>query len=128
MEQEITAKQAQQYLDIKKSRFFEVIKAFKQNKNNYSIAYTREKATNKLDSAIEQHILSELQTEKETVVENPLTPVKHYNYSYIQDLIYEKYQEKVSVPTIINRAKENGFYKEKPPKKKHEREVITNYV
>lgn len=128
LDKEITAKQAQQYLDVKKSRFFEIIKNFKQNKENYSISYTREKSTNKINPAIEQHILNELKTEKETIIDNPIVPVKHYNYSYIQNLIHEKYQKNVSVPTIINRAKMHGFYKAKPPKRKHDREVITNYA
>lgn len=34
----------------------------------------------------------------------------------------------VSLPTIINRAKKNGFYLGKPKKTSHDREVLTNYA
>ena len=37
------------------------------------------------------------------------------------------YNQKVSLSTIINRAKANGFYLLKPERKAHDREVITNY-
>ena len=55
-------------------------------------------------------------------------PVRFYNYSYIRDLLLNKYQQKVSLPTIINRAKEYNFYCPKPERKAHDREVLTNYV
>jgi len=37
------------------------------------------------------------------------------------------YNQKVSLSTIINRAKTKGFYLIKPKRKVHEKEVITNY-
>ena len=72
-------------------------------------------------------ILRELQVEKD-MIENPDIPVRHYNYSYIRDLLREKYDQKVSVSTIIGRAKQYGFSVKKPPKAAHDREVLTNYV
>jgi hypothetical protein len=55
-------------------------------------------------------------------------PLKSYNYSYIKDLLEEKYNQKVSLPTIIDRAKKNDFYLRKPKRTIHDREVLTNYV
>jgi len=44
-------------------------------------------------------------------------------------MILSSKEQKVSLPTIIKRAKEWGFYKSKQKKRKsHNREVLTNYV
>ena len=48
-------------------------------------------------------------------------------YSYIKDLLEQKYNQRVSLPTIIDRAKRNNFYFLRPKRKAHDREVITNY-
>jgi hypothetical protein len=44
-----------------------------------------------------------------------------------KDILEKDYNQKVSLTTIINRAKANGFYLSKPKRKVHEKEVITNY-
>jgi hypothetical protein len=38
------------------------------------------------------------------------------------------YHQKVSLPTIINRAKKNGFYLPRSKKTAHDREVLTHYA
>ena len=49
--------------------------------------------------------------------------------SYIKDQIYQNYGQKVSLPTIIKRAKEWGFYKPRQKERKcHDGEILTNYV
>jgi hypothetical protein len=40
-------------------------------------------------------------------------PIRYYNYSYIKDLLEQKYGQKVSLPTLIDRAKRNNFYFER---------------
>jgi len=56
-------------------------------------------------------------------------PLRRYNYSYIKDLLETKYHQRISVPTIIDRAKKNGFHvKRKSKKTVHDREVLTNYT
>jgi hypothetical protein len=55
--------------------------------------------------------------------------LRHYNYSYIKDLLETKYYQKVSLPTIIDRAEKNDFYVKKERRKDpHDREVVTNYI
>ena len=54
-------------------------------------------------------------------------PIKYYNYSYLKDLLEQKYSQKVPLPTIIDRAKRNNFYFLRPKRKAHDKEVITNY-
>ena len=60
-------------------------------------------------------------------LESKEVPFKYYNYSYIKDLLEQKYSQKVSLPTIIDRAKRNNFYFLRPKGKAHDKEVITNY-
>ena len=50
------------------------------------------------------------------------------SYHYIKDRVYKTYRQKVSVNTIIHRAKKHGFYLRKPQRTPHDREVLTRYV
>jgi len=38
------------------------------------------------------------------------------------------YKQEVSLPTIIDRAKRNGFYLKKPRRSVHDQEVLTHYA
>jgi len=115
-------------LGIRRRRFFELLKEYRNNPNDFSIQYKRKRATRNISKDVEKNIISELAKEKK-LIEDKSIPVSFYNYSYIKDQIYQAYGQKVSLPTIINRAKKEGFYKLKKRKKKfHDREVLTNYV
>src|SRR3989304_2171676 len=73
-------------------------------------------------------LIKQLSIEKELIGDENV-PIKSYNYSYIKDLLVKKYNQTVSLPTIIDRAKKNGFYLKKRPKRTvHDREVLTNYI
>jgi len=74
---------------------------------------------------IEQNI-QELKIEKDLIKAKEV-PIKYYNYSYLKDLLEQKYGQRVSLPTIIDRAKRNNFYFLRSKRKAHDREVITNY-
>jgi len=82
--------------------------------------------TRTISKAIETNIIKELNTEKDLIKAKDV-PIRCYNYSYIKDILENDYNQKVSLSTIINRAKANGFYLTKPKRKVHDREVITNY-
>lgn len=128
LSRELIAKEAMRYLGIGRTRLYQLAQEYVGSKKNFSIAYVRNKPTRQLDPAIERNIVKELKLEKVQIIDNPDVPVSRYNYSYIQNLLKEKYQQTVSVNTVISRAKEQGYWKKKPPKKIHDREVITNYV
>lgn len=115
-----------QILKIKRSRFFELLSRYKNNPEGFSIQYKRT-TPKRIRKHLEKIIIKQLETEKK-MIENKDIPIKFYNYSYIKDQILKEHQEKVSVTTIIKRAKENGFYIPKPQRKAHDREVITNYA
>jgi len=114
-------------LGIKRSRFFEILKEYREDSENFSIAYKREKRTRTISKEIEENILKELSIER-GLIGNRDMPIRSYNYSYIRDQLWSKYGQKVSVPTVINRAKKNNFYFPRKERKSHDREVLTNYV
>ena len=114
-------------LGVKRRRFFELLKEYKHDPGEFSISYNRKKNPRRIVKGIEKNIVKELRIEKRLIVNKDM-PIKSYNYSYIKDQLYNKYQQKVSLPTIIDRAKRNGFYFPKRERKSHDREVLTNYV
>ena len=114
-------------LGVKRRRFFELLKEYKHDPAKFSISYNRKKHPRRIVKGIEKNIVKELRIEKRLIVNKDM-PIKSYNYSYIKDQLYNKYKQKVSLPTIIDRAKRNGFYFPKRERKSHDREVLTNYV
>jgi len=123
---EIERRYIQEILEIKKRRFFALLKQYRQDPSNLSIQYKRREPI-RISQDIESNILKELCVEK-TVIEDEDVPLNSYNYSYIKDVLESKYNQKVSLPTIIDRAKKNGFYLKKRKRKAHDREVLTNYA
>jgi len=116
----------QEVLGIGKTRLFTLIKAYRRNPDEFSIHYTRHTSTRRISQDVEDSILRELQMER-TMTENPDIPLRHYNYSYIRDLLKEKYHQKVALSTIIGRAKRHDCYVKKRSKKGlHDHEVLTN--
>lgn len=127
LNKEIERKYIQEILGIKKRRFFMLVKQYRKNPANFSIQYNRKVKTRMIDQNIENNIIKELKIEKE-LIEDKHIPLRCYNYSYIKDLLEKEYKQKVSLPTIIDRAKRNNFYLKKPKRAVHDREVLTNYI
>jgi len=126
LKKKVEREEIQKVLDIKKTRFFALVKRLKDNPENFSVSYFRSIPTRTISKDIETNIIKELNTEKD-LIQAKEVPIKCYNYSYIKDILEKEYYQKVSLSTIINRAKANGFYLLKPERKAHDREVITNY-
>lgn len=127
LRKEIKRTYIQEILGIGQTRFFALIKSYKQDPDNFSVQYKRNTPTRKILSDIEENIIKELTIEKQ-MIENKEIPLKSYNYSYIRDLLINKYSQKVALSTIIDRAKKKGFYLRKSKRKVHDREVLTNYI
>src|SRR3989339_326785 len=108
LSKELSIDEAMKYLCIGRSRFFEMVKAYRNPKVTFSIAYKRT-TPKRMSSEAEKHILAELEEEKK-LIENRNIPVWTYNYSAVRDTVLQKYQVDVSVPTIITRAKDHGYY------------------
>lgn len=93
-------------LKIKRRRFFELLEEYRKDPDRFSIGYQRRRPTRKIPDKVEKDIIKELEIAK-SIIEDKDLPITHYNYSYIQDQL----EKKVSLPTIIRRAKDKGFYK-----------------
>ena len=124
---EIKRPYLQEVLGIKPRRFWELVKRYQQDPSSFSIHYARRNPTRAISAAIEKNILKELSIEKKLIVDKQI-PLRSYNYSYIKDRLETVYDQKVSVPTIIDRAKKKGFYLRKPQRHAHDREVLTQYI
>lgn len=112
----VERKYLQDILGIKKAMFFRLVKKYRGNPKTFSIDYSR-KSSKRIPENTEKNILKELKIDQK-IIKDKNVPLKRYNYSYIKDRLETEYKQKVSLPTIIDRAKKNGFYLDKRPKKR----------
>jgi transposase len=112
----------QEILGIGKTRFFALVKEYRQDSEAFSVGYERH-TPNRLSAAVEAEIERELLREK-AIVEDKRLPISGYNYSALRDRLKKKGIE-VSVTTIIDRAKRLDCYKPRKKRKAHDREVLT---
>lgn len=112
----------QEMLGIGKSRFFALLKEYRQDPGAFSVAYQR-RTSARLPADVETEVKEALLREKE-IVEDPDLPISGYNYSALRDRL-EKKGIDVSVTTIIDRAKKLGCHKPRRKRKVHDREVLT---
>jgi hypothetical protein len=124
---EIERSYVEEVLGIGKTRLFSLIKSYRKNPEAFSIQYERRSKPRLIEPAIEKNIFKELSIEKK-LIQNPAVPLKSYNYSYIRTRLQTAYDQTVSLPAIIRRAKQNGFYLNKPKRTVHDREVLTRYA
>lgn len=92
----ITKKYLQDFLKIKNSRFFVLIKKFKTNPNTFSFKHVIKIKTHKISNSIKKNIIKELSKDKKLILN--------------KDISVKKYNKNVSLPTIINRVKTYRFY------------------
>jgi hypothetical protein len=123
---EIERKYMQEILGIGKSRFFMLMNQYREDPQRFTIHYERNTPA-RISKDVEHNIVKELSIEK-AIIENKEIPLKSYNYSFIKDRLKKTYRQKVSLTTIIRRAKTHGFYLKKPKRTTHDREVLTRYV
>lgn len=112
----------QEVLEIGKTRFFSLLKIYRQNPDEFSLKYERSSPA-KLSLEAEAEIKQALLEEKR-IVEDPDLPISGYNYSAIKDRLSENGVQ-VSVTTIINRARKFDCHKSRKKRKHHDREVLT---
>jgi hypothetical protein len=127
LKKELPRSYVQEILGIKRRRFCELVKHYLDNPDRFSIQYRRQRVSRRIDPLIEKNILKELTVEKK-LIDNKDVPIRSYNYTYIQNRLENERKQKVSLMTIIRRAKEHGFYLKKPKRSGHDREVLTHYA
>jgi hypothetical protein len=128
LSKEVSLVNALDNLQIKRARFFRLLKRYQDKPDTFTILPPKKtNAHSKVSAETEKFITEEL-TKEQQLIFNKNIPIKFYNYSAVRDDILNKHQVKVSLPTIITRAKQQGFYVPKPERKTHDREVITNFA
>jgi hypothetical protein len=112
-------------LEIGKTRFFALLKAYRQDPGTFTIAYQRS-STGRLSEQVEREIQEELLREK-ALIEDPSLPIHDYNYAALADRLKKK-RIQVSPTTITKRAKALGCYRPRKKKAAHDREVLTTSI
>lgn len=126
---QLRAKEACRYLSIGRTRLHALVSNYRTDPQAMLFAAPRTTPTNMIEPAIKEHILTELAFEKKHIIDNPAVPTTRYNYSYIKNLLQEKYTEQVSLPTIITLAKGHDYWNAKRRRDTaHTRVVLTNFV
>ncbi len=121
----ITRTELEKILQINKTRFFTMLKEYRQDPANFSIAYKRITPA-RLSVETEAAMTAELQAEK-ALIDDPDLPIDNYNYLAMRDRLKTK-GITVSATTITKRAKELGCYLPHHKHKVHDREVITTTI
>jgi len=127
LKKEVERKYIEEILGISRRRFFMLLNQYRKNPLHFTIQYHRTAPPRCISPEIEQNILKELAIEKKIIRDKEI-PLSTYNYSYIKDRLRMAYRQKISLNTIIHRAKKHGFYIKKPQRALHDREVLTHYA
>lgn len=115
-------------LGVKERRFYKILAQYKKDKTSFSIEYSRDLPNRKLDENTEYLIMEELEKEK-LIIENRNICINSYNYSAVRETVNDLAGQNIALNTVINRAKDWGYYiKDKPKKRLHDREVITDAI
>jgi hypothetical protein len=123
----LTKTEVLQALNLKDSRFYELLAKFRQKPNTFSVDYHRTKATRSLPSRVVHQIKRELELEH-SFITNPAMPIMFYNYAAIRDVVEAETDYHLSAQTVVNYAKKWGYYIERPKSRGHTREVLTDSV
>ncbi len=119
---QISRADVQELLGIGRSRFFSLLKVYRQDPEGFSIAYQRATPA-RLSAEVEAEISRALLREKE-IVEDAELPITSYNYTALKDRLAQQGIQ-VSLTTIIKRAKQLDCHKPRRKRKAHDREVLT---
>ena len=112
-------------LEISKTRFFALLKAYRQDPEGFSLAYQRS-SKGRLSEQVETDIRQELLRDKALIDDKEL-PIHNYNYSALADRLKKKGVQ-VSTTTITKRAKALNCYRPRKKKASHDREVLTSSI
>lgn len=113
---EIGPNEALALLKIKRRRFFDVLKLYRENPKEFSLTYKRSTPARQLPKNIDQKIESALKKEKQ-LIDDKNNPVRRYNYSYVKTRLEKDGEIEVSLSSIIRRAKKKGFINRSRPEK-----------
>ena len=107
---EIGVTEAMALLKIKRRQFFKLSKQYREHPSQFMVTQPCKPPPTKLSTSIEEKILAALREEKK-LIEDDDTPIRFYNYSYVKQQLEKTHGIRVSLPTIISRAKKTIFIK-----------------
>ena len=107
---QIGVDQASAMLKIRRRQFFKLLKLYRDRPESFSLQYTRKTPPRRIDAKAEAKIIQELKKET-AIIRDKRNPARFYNYSYVKEILENKHQVRVSLPTIIRRAKKMGITK-----------------
>jgi len=121
----ITLRQVLQQLECSRSRFYQILKRYRNAPEEFSIAYGRNHPQHRLPEEVDRIIREELETDRGLIADKE-TPLWQYNYTAVRDEVLRRLGHKISAQTVRNRARQWGYWiprvrKEKAPA----REVVT---
>ena len=90
-EGELCRAEIEEVLGVGKTRFFALLKAYRHDREQFSITYQRS-TPGRLRQEAEQQIAEELQREKQ-LVEDSRLPITNYNYTALRDRLQKKKSE-----------------------------------
>lgn len=124
---EVSSSTAMHALGLQRTRFFELVQRYRIDPEGFVIAPPpRANDHRRINPSTETRIVQELEREHSLIADETM-PVTTYNYSAVRDdLVADGLR--VSLPTIIARAKEHGYYLPRRPRRTHDREVITTFA
>ncbi|OGO17761.1 MAG: hypothetical protein A2Z14_06785 [Chloroflexi bacterium RBG_16_48_8] len=121
----LSREEVQEALHIHRSRSFVLLKDYRKDPDAFTIPYERN-TPGRIPLETEIAIKRELLREK-ALIDDPEKPISGYNYSAVRDRLRNQ-GIKVSVNTIIDRAKKLDCHKPRKKRKVHDREVLTASV
>lgn len=108
IQKEINLEQAYSLLKIGRRRFFDLLRKYREKPDEFRIEYQRKTVNRQLDKHVDIKIYGELKKEAKLIAD-PSNTIQNFNYSFVKEVLAEKHQVHVSLPTIINRAKKMDF-------------------
>jgi len=112
-------------LQVSKTSFFALFGHHRKDPCSFSVAYHR-RSPRRLPDRAERPILESLLEERSKIVD-PSLPISSYNYSAARERIRGS-GVKISLSTIVERAKAMGCHRPRPKTKAHSRKVITTTI
>lgn len=122
----LSLKEVLALLGVKRTQFFVHLQRYRTSPETFSLSYQRA-TPSRITQAVEAAIKHGLD-EDYALIANPNLPITTFNYTALQDRL-ERQGIQVSLPTIIERAKQYAYYH---PKKKHlhphDHQVLTHAI
>jgi hypothetical protein len=98
-------------LDLKKSRFSELLKKYKNDQGNFHINYGRSYSNNSFNKDVAVIIDEEINAEQAIIEDENISTVTNYNFEALSLAVQRHCDQKVSASTLRRRAIELGLHK-----------------